>query len=87
LLTICAVNNVPDKQNCIDRTVAKIIPQLNSLSFYQVYVTGSMLDEAKDKKNALIFYQRAYNIYDASKADLYTMTKDQLKQRIDVLNG
>ena len=87
LITVCANHPVSDKQQCLDDGVTQVKPKLNELSFFETYVIASMLDDAKDGKNALIFYQRAYQIYDSTKADQYTMTKDQIGQRIKALNG
>jgi len=87
LINICAVHNVPDKQACVDNAVSHIRPEITSLPFNAVYALGSELDEAGFKKDAVIFYQRAYDIYDPTQADAYTKTKDQIKQRIGQLNG
>jgi tetratricopeptide (TPR) repeat protein len=86
LLNICAYYSVPDKQGCINYVVSKVSPQINKLSFYSAYTAGSELDEAGFKKDAVTFYQKAYDIYDPARADQYTKTKDQLKQRIDELS-
>jgi tetratricopeptide (TPR) repeat protein len=86
LLNICSVRNVPDKQACIDDAVANIKPQIDKLSFFQVYSAASELDNAGFKKDAVVFYQRAYDIYDPARVDQYTKTRDQIKQKIDELS-
>lgn len=86
LLTICAVREVPNKQACIDWTVGKLKAQITKLSFYNAYTAGSVLDGAGDKKNAVVFYQRALAVYDSAKVDEYTKSKDQLRKRIDELS-
>lgn len=86
LLNICTVYKVSDQQACIKQVLDKVVPQINRLSFYSVYIAGSELDKAGDKNNALIFYKRAYEIYDPVRAGESMKTKDQLKQRIDELN-
>jgi hypothetical protein len=78
LLNICSVRNVPDKQACIDDAVANIKPQIDS--------AASELDNAGFKKDAVVFYQRAYDIYDPARVDQYTKTRDQIKQKIDELS-
>lgn len=87
LLNICTTGAVPDKQNCVDFAISKIKPHIEKLSFTQVYSAGSELDKSGFKKDAVIFYQRAYDIYDPARTDAYTKTKDQIKQRIAELNG
>jgi hypothetical protein len=87
ILRICATSKFPSQSSCLDTVVANLKTKLDSLSFYDAYSAGSMLDEnAKKGKDAVAFYQRAYDTYDATRADEYTKTKDQLKARIDELN-
>lgn len=85
LLRACTGSNQTDKQACIDDTVGKLHARLGSLSFFEAYIIGGMLDNSGQKKAAIDFYQKAYDIYDANKADEYMMTKDKLKSRIDEL--
>jgi tetratricopeptide (TPR) repeat protein len=87
LINLCSQYNVTGKQNCLSTAAAKVKPQLSNLSFYEAYSIGSMLDQGNDKKDAIVFYQKAYDIYDPAAADIYTKTKDQIKQRIDQLNA
>jgi hypothetical protein len=86
LLNICTVRSVPDKNSCVDAAVTKLKPQINELSFFQVYSIASELDEAGFGKDSVAFYQKAYDIYDPTRADQYTKTKDQIKQRVDELS-
>lgn len=86
LLNICTVRSVPDKNSCVNDAVAKLKPQIDKLSFLQVYSIASQLDEGGFGKDAVVFYQRAYDIYDPARADQYMKTKDQIKQRIDELS-
>jgi hypothetical protein len=87
LLNICTVRAVPDKTACVDNTVSKLKPQINNLSFFQAYSIASELDESGFSKQAISFYQRAYDTYDPARADQYTKTKDQIKQRIGELSA
>lgn len=86
LLNICAIYNVKNKQACIDEAHSKVVSDLGSVSFYNAYSTAKVLDMAGQKK-AADFYQRAYDTYDAKRAaaDEGTMTKEQIKGRIDEL--
>lgn len=87
LINICTVRKVADKQQCVDEAISKIKPKINTLSFFEVYSVASELDDAGMGKSAVVFYQRAYDIYDPSRADAYTKSKEQIKQRIAELNG
>jgi hypothetical protein len=87
LLNICTVRNVSDKQNCIDYAVSKIKPHVNDLSFFLAYTAAVELDQSNNKKDSVVFYQRAYDTYDPARADENVKTKDQIKQRIEELNG
>ncbi len=86
LLNICAIYNVPTKQACLEEVAAKLKPQLGKLSFYNAYTAGRLYDKSGDTKNAVIFYQRAYDVYDVNRADEYIKTKEELKKRIDELS-
>lgn len=86
LLNICTIRKVADKNDCVSLAVSKLKPQVSQLDFFTAYSIGSELDESGFKKDAVAFYQRAYDSYDPSRADAYTKTKDQIKQRIDELS-
>jgi tetratricopeptide (TPR) repeat protein len=87
LLNICTVRNVPDKKACVDMALQHIKNQVDKLPFNAVYAVASELDEAGFGKDALVYYQQAYKIYPAQQPDPYTKTKDQIKQKMDQLNG
>jgi len=85
LLWLCTLYEVPHKSNCIDNTSSKLKEIINSLSFINTYMAGSLLEQSGRKDEAVDFYERAYLIYDVKTADGNIMTKEQLKKHIDGL--
>jgi tetratricopeptide (TPR) repeat protein len=85
ILNICVNYTVSDKQGCIDYVVSKTESQIPTMKFGNAYSLGSLLDQAKQNKSAVKYYQRALVTYDAKLVDKQTMTQDQLKARIAML--
>jgi len=86
LITICGLHNVTDKNACLNSAIDSLKPKLKKLSFTSAYGAGGIMEKNNRKKDAVMFYQRAYDAYDPNAGGDGTMTKEQLKAHIDELS-
>jgi hypothetical protein len=82
VLRISSVYSVNSKEAEISSAVVALKPKVNSLTFRQSYAAGNNLEYAKHNKDAAFFYQHAYDTYDETQKDPYTMSKTELKSHI-----
>lgn len=86
VLNVCASRQVAARQQCVDETAAKLRPHIGRLTFSNAYSIGAMLEQTGQRKAAAEYYERAYQVYDATRADEYTKSKEQLRNHINELN-
>jgi hypothetical protein len=84
-LSICGLHDVSNQQDCITEVIDGAKPQISSIPFQGAYTAGAILEKNNFKKDAKVFYQRAYDIYAPDPNAQNMMTKDQLKAHIDAL--
>jgi tetratricopeptide (TPR) repeat protein len=85
VLSICGLNDVKGKQECLSQVDASLKPLVGKMPFSSAYAAGVILEKNGIKKDAAVFYQRALDTYAPDPKAQNMMTKEQLKAKIDEL--
>jgi hypothetical protein len=85
LLVICGVRNVNNKESCIINADNHLKPLVKNMPFLSAYTAAKLLEQDGHNADAVIFYQRAYDVYAPETGAQGMLTQDQLKTHIDEL--
>jgi tetratricopeptide (TPR) repeat protein len=85
VIRVCSVYKVSNKSECISSAQEQLAKQVSNLSFTQAYTAGTSLEDANFKKEAIIYFQRALDVYPSTTPDEYIDSKDKLKDHINEL--
>lgn len=86
IISLCGLNNVTGRQDCLKQTVVELKPLVNQIPFNSAYGAAVILERNNLKKESIAFYQRAYDTYLPDPNAENMMTKEQLKAHIDELS-